>query len=60
MRSKYCPPAKPEYPELTASVFIKSFFILDERFNYLLDKISNANVSNEFPAKIAVNSLNFL
>ena len=39
---------------------ISSFFTLDENFKSLLDKISNAKVSKEFPAKIAVNSLNFL
>ena len=35
-------------------------FIFEESFRFLLDRISKAKVNKEFPAKIAVNSLNFL
>ena len=31
-----------------------------DKYNLLLDKISNAKVNKELPAKIAVNSLNFI
>ena len=59
-KSKYWPPASPDCPEQLASASISLFFSLSLNFKLAEDKISNDKVNKEFPAKIAVNSLNFL
>ena len=60
LKSKYCPPAIPECPEHLDIKFTNFIFILSSNLKFFWLKISKAKVSSELPARIAVDSPNFL